>query len=79
MLLHKNNNYNNNDNDDNTNDATDTTNTDINNNTKTKTNTNSEEIKKVRAEELLALADTIKILNDDDALDLFSNNHNSSD
>merc|ERR1719287_296992 len=30
-----------------------------------------EEIKKVRAEELLALADTIKILNDDDALDLF--------
>merc|ERR1711988_176392 len=26
---------------------------------------------KVRAEELLALADTIKILNDDDALDLF--------
>lgn len=30
-----------------------------------------EEIKKTRAEELLALADTIKILNDDDALDLF--------
>jgi len=30
-----------------------------------------EEIKKVRSEELLALADTIKILNDDDALDLF--------
>merc|ERR1719199_2468613 len=27
--------------------------------------------KKIRAEELLALADTIKILNDDDALDLF--------
>merc|ERR1719440_958735 len=26
---------------------------------------------KIRAEELLALADTIKILNDDDALDLF--------
>jgi len=30
-----------------------------------------EEIKKTRAEELLALADTIKVLNDDDALDLF--------
>merc|ERR1719183_1926335 len=30
-----------------------------------------EEIKKTRAEELLALADTIKILNDDDALELF--------
>jgi len=30
-----------------------------------------EEIKKTRAAELLALADTIKILNDDDALDLF--------
>jgi len=30
-----------------------------------------EEIKKTRAEELLALAETIKILNDDDALDLF--------
>jgi len=30
-----------------------------------------EERKKVRAEELLALADTIKVLNDDDALDLF--------
>merc|ERR1719253_2194275 len=30
-----------------------------------------EEIKKTRSEELLALADTIKILNDDDALDLF--------
>merc|ERR1719287_328523 len=30
-----------------------------------------EEIKKMRSEELLALADTIKILNDDDALDLF--------
>lgn len=29
------------------------------------------EIKKTRAEELLALAETIKILNDDDALDLF--------
>jgi chromosome segregation ATPase len=28
-------------------------------------------VKKTRAEELLALADTIKILNDDDALDLF--------
>merc|ERR1712194_98189 len=27
--------------------------------------------KKVRAEEVVALADTIKILNDDDALDLF--------
>merc|ERR1719271_2277020 len=27
--------------------------------------------KKIRAEELLALADTIKILNDDDALELF--------
>ena len=27
--------------------------------------------KKLRAEELVALADTIKILNDDDALDLF--------
>jgi predicted nucleic acid-binding Zn-ribbon protein len=30
-----------------------------------------EEIKKLRSEELVALADTIKILNDDDALDLF--------
>merc|ERR1719378_1371781 len=30
-----------------------------------------EENKKLRAEELLALADTIKLLNDDDALDLF--------
>jgi hypothetical protein len=30
-----------------------------------------EEIKKTRSEELVALADTIKILNDDDALDLF--------
>ena len=30
-----------------------------------------EEIKKTRAEELVALADTVKILNDDDALDLF--------
>jgi DNA repair exonuclease SbcCD ATPase subunit len=30
-----------------------------------------EEIKKTRADELVALADTIKILNDDDALDLF--------
>lgn len=30
-----------------------------------------EEIKKLRAEELLAIADTIKILNDDDALELF--------
>merc|ERR1719253_1797902 len=30
-----------------------------------------EEIKKMRSEELLALAATIKILNDDDALDLF--------
>jgi len=30
-----------------------------------------EEIKKTRAEELVALADTIKVLNDDDALDLF--------
>jgi uncharacterized coiled-coil DUF342 family protein len=30
-----------------------------------------EEIKKTRAEELVALAETIKILNDDDALDLF--------
>merc|ERR1719223_2056002 len=30
-----------------------------------------EERKKTRAEELLALADTIKILNDDDALELF--------
>jgi chromosome segregation ATPase len=30
-----------------------------------------DEIQKVRAEELLALADTIKLLNDDDALDLF--------
>merc|ERR1719498_801783 len=30
-----------------------------------------EEIKKTRAEELLALSDTIKILNDDDALELF--------
>jgi len=30
-----------------------------------------EEIKKTRAEELLALAETIKVLNDDDALDLF--------
>lgn len=30
-----------------------------------------EERKKVRAEELLALSDTIKVLNDDDALDLF--------
>jgi len=30
-----------------------------------------EEIKKTRAEELLALSETIKILNDDDALDLF--------
>jgi len=30
-----------------------------------------EEEKKVRAEEVVALADTIKILNDDDALDLF--------
>jgi len=30
-----------------------------------------EEIKKMRAEEMLALAETIKILNDDDALELF--------
>merc|ERR1719498_1754664 len=30
-----------------------------------------EERKKVRAEELLALSDTIKVLNDDDALELF--------
>jgi len=30
-----------------------------------------EEVKKTRAEELLALAETIKVLNDDDALDLF--------
>merc|ERR1719421_834861 len=30
-----------------------------------------EERKKIRAEELLALSDTIKVLNDDDALDLF--------
>merc|ERR1740139_513128 len=30
-----------------------------------------EEEKKVRAQEVVALADTIKILNDDDALDLF--------
>jgi len=30
-----------------------------------------EEIQKTRAEELLALAETIKVLNDDDALDLF--------
>merc|ERR1719352_1778887 len=30
-----------------------------------------EERKKVRSEELLALSDTIKVLNDDDALDLF--------
>eukprot|EP00811_Abedinium_folium_P026059 NODE_3781_length_1986_cov_11.393222.p1 GENE.NODE_3781_length_1986_cov_11.393222~~NODE_3781_length_1986_cov_11.393222.p1 ORF type:complete len:524 (-),score=151.27 NODE_3781_length_1986_cov_11.393222:60-1631(-) len=30
-----------------------------------------EERKKLRAEELLAIADTIKVLNDDDALDLF--------
>merc|ERR1719487_263721 len=30
-----------------------------------------EERQKVRAEELLALADTIKLLNDDDALELF--------
>merc|ERR1712014_233327 len=30
-----------------------------------------EAIKKIRAEELVALADTIKILNDDDALELF--------
>jgi len=30
-----------------------------------------EEIKKTRAEELLALAETVKVLNDDDALDLF--------
>merc|ERR1719447_309885 len=30
-----------------------------------------EERKKTRAEELVALADTIKVLNDDDALDLF--------
>merc|ERR1719379_3375720 len=30
-----------------------------------------EEIKKMRKEELIAIADTIKILNDDDALELF--------
>merc|ERR1719181_472833 len=30
-----------------------------------------EEIQKTRAEELVALADTIKVLNDDDALELF--------
>merc|ERR1719510_2222357 len=30
-----------------------------------------EAIKKTRADELLALAETIKVLNDDDALDLF--------
>merc|ERR1712217_853292 len=30
-----------------------------------------EQIKKTRAEELVALADTIKVLNDDDALELF--------
>merc|ERR1719327_716863 len=30
-----------------------------------------EEIKKMRSEELIAIADTIKILNDDDALELF--------
>merc|ERR1712050_459146 len=30
-----------------------------------------EEIKKTRAEELLALAETIKVLNDDDALEIF--------
>merc|ERR1719352_1062043 len=30
-----------------------------------------EEIQKTRSEELLALADTIKVLNDDDALELF--------
>merc|ERR1719471_2297961 len=30
-----------------------------------------EETKKMRSEEILALADTIKILNDDDALELF--------
>merc|ERR1712217_126411 len=30
-----------------------------------------EEIKKTRAQELLALAETIKVLNDDDALELF--------
>jgi len=31
-----------------------------------------EEVKKTRAEELTALAETVKVLNDDDALDLFS-------
>merc|ERR1712176_1542388 len=30
-----------------------------------------EETKKLRAEEVIALADTVKILNDDDALELF--------
>merc|ERR1719183_2936256 len=30
-----------------------------------------EETKKIRAEEVIALADTVKILNDDDALELF--------
>ena len=32
-----------------------------------------EEIKKIRAEELVTLADTIKVLNDDDALEIFKN------
>lgn len=43
---------------------------DLDNNCDTKTK-EWEDIKKVRAEELLAIADTIKILNDDDALELF--------
>merc|ERR1719450_1456757 len=43
---------------------------DLNKNCKTKA-AEHEENMKLRSEELLALADTIKILNDDDALDLF--------
>merc|ERR1719375_713397 len=37
-----------------------------------------EEIKKMRSEELLAISDTIKILNDDDALELFKKTAASS-
>merc|ERR1719265_614786 len=43
---------------------------DLNKNCKTKT-AEHEENQKLRAEEVLALSDTIKVLNDDDALELF--------
>merc|ERR1711935_959547 len=44
---------------------------DMKNNCAEKTSIHEEE-QKVRSEEVVALADTIKLLNDDDALDLFT-------